>query len=502
MAISFKRYIDITSGVGGGRGVRARDLIGRIFTSNNLLPPQSFVEFTALEDVGTYFGFTSEEYLRASLYFGFVAKNITAPKKISYARFVNAAVAPMVFGFPADQAVGSYTPITAGSFGLTMGGFTFVMTGLNFSGAVDLAGVATILQTAIRSKTGGGALWTNATVTYDALRKSFNIVGGVTGAAVVAVQAGAGGSDVALQLGWLNVGTILAPGSAVETVTGTLTASADASNNFGSFLFMPVLSLPEKTEAAIWNDAQNVMFQYMVPVILVNAASYNTALKTYAGVAMTLTPISTEYDEMAPMILLAATNYERRNAVKNYMFQEFSLTPKVSTNADANTLDPLRVNYYGRTQTAGQFIDFYQRGVLCGLATDPVDMNTYANEQWLKDNAGSKIMELLLSLERVSANAQGRIQLRTTLQSTIDAALFNGTISVGKILNNTQKLYITELTGDELAWMQVQNIGYWLDVAMLSYVTIDGRTEYKAVYTLIYSKDDTVRKVEGTHVLI
>jgi hypothetical protein len=37
---------------------------------------------------------------------------------------------------------------------------------------------------------------------------------------------------------------------------------------------------------------------------------------------------------------------------------------------------------------------------------------------------------------------------------------------------------------------------------MQSYVTVDGRTEWKAVYTLIYSKDDTVRKVEGSHVLI
>ena len=27
-------------------------------------------------------------------------------------------------------------------------------------------------------------------------------------------------------------------------------------------------------------------------------------------------------------------------------------------------------------------------------------------------------------------------------------------------------------------------------------------TEWKAVYTLIYSKDDAIRKVEGSHVLI
>jgi hypothetical protein len=32
-------------------------------------------------DVGTYFGTTSPEYLRAVFYFGFISKLITAPKK-------------------------------------------------------------------------------------------------------------------------------------------------------------------------------------------------------------------------------------------------------------------------------------------------------------------------------------------------------------------------------------------------------------------------------------
>jgi hypothetical protein len=41
-----------------------------------------------------------------------------------------------------------------------------------------------------------------------------------------------------------------------------------------------------------------------------------------------------------------------------------------------------------------------------GLATDPVDMNVYANEIWLKDAAGAAILSLLLSLGKVSANAR------------------------------------------------------------------------------------------------
>jgi hypothetical protein len=202
------------------------------------------------------------------------------------------------------------------------------------------------------------------------------------------------------------------------------------------------------------------------------------------------------------MTILAATNYANRNSVMNYMFKQFPVTPSVLSTTTSNSYDTLRVNYYGRTQEAGQVIDFYQRGTLTGMATDPVDQNVYANEQWLKSKIGSDLMELLLSLARISANAQGRSQVITTVQTGAELATFNGTISVGKTLTTTQKLYITELTGDELAWHQVQNIGYWIDCVMERVETIDGRVEYKAVYSLIYSKDDAIRKVEGTHILI
>lgn len=502
MAIAFKKFVDITSGVGGGAAVRQRELIGRLFTTNPLLPTKTLAEFTTLEEVGNYFGTTSEEYKRALFYFGWISKSITKAQKIAFARWADVAVAPRIYGVPGGQALGAWTSINNGSFSLTMGGFTFVVSTLDFSAAGSLAAVATIIQTGVQSKTGGGALWTGATVSYDATRGSFNLVGGATGAAVISVAAGGVGTDIADQLGWLSPDTILSNGSAAESITTVLTESAGVSDNFGSFLFLPGLTNDQIEEAAEWNDEQNVKFIYCVPVTRANASAYYTLLSGLSGVAVTLSEIADQYPEQVPMMILAATDYSRRNAVQNYMFQIFTLTPGVTTTAISDELDLVRCNYYGRTQTAGQLIDFYQRGTMMGLATDPVDQNVYANEIWLKDAAGAKIMELLLALPRISANAQGRGQLISVLQTVINQALLNGTISVGKELNTTQKLFITNMTGAPLAWHQVQDTGYWLDCRMVPVVTIDGRTEYKAVYTLIYSKDDAIRKVEGTHVLI
>lgn len=508
MPIPFTKYVDITSGVGGNNAVRQRDLITRIFTENSLVPSSGFVEFEDIDAVGEYFGTTSEEYKRALFYFGWISKNITTPQKISFARWANVNTAPQIFGDQSvAQALGSYTSITAGTFKLTMGinteGAPEVETvgPINFSGAGSLAAVATLVQTAIR--TFPGVLWTAATVTYDATRGTFNLTGGAVGEAAISIEAGTGGSDVAAQLGWLGAGTILSDGADAQSVTDVLTQSAQSSNNFGSFLFIPSLTQNQIVEAAQWTDVGNVRYMYLVPVSAATAAAISTAIFGYSGCAISLSPVSGEYPEMVPGMILAATDYEARSSVQNYMFQIFpGLTATVTDALTSDDYDNIRVNYYGNTQTAGQILNFYQRGTLTGGSQDPDDQNVYANEMWLKDAAGAAIMTLLLSLGRVSANKYGVSQILGVLQDPIDRALNNGTISVGKPLNASQKLFVTQITGDPTAWQQVQNIGYWRGCVVESFVTTDGRTEWRAVYTLVYSKDDDIRKVNGSHDLI
>ena len=501
MAINFTRYVAITSGVGGGAGVRLRDLILRLFSVSTRVPVGTVVEMESAAEVGTYFGTSSAEYLRAVFYFGFISKLITAPKKISFSRWAEVAAAARIYGATKTFAVSQFTSITTGSFKLTLGAYTADVTTLNFSAATTLSNVASILQTAIRAITAGGSDWTAASVTYNATAQRFELVGGVVGAEAVATAAAATGVDIRTLLGW-DATAIFSPGTAAEEPLAAFITSVQTSDNFGSFAFAHPISQAQALAVAQQNDTYNVKFMFTLGIAEADAASYYGALSGLSGVATTLAPLSTEFPELLPSAILAATPYSKRNSVQNYMYQQASLTPSVTTDAVANTLDANRVNYYGRTQTAGQFIDFYQRGVMMGLTTDPVDMNVYANEMWFKDSAGAAIMSLLLSLSRVSANATGRGQLLAILQSVIEQATFNGTISIGKPFTTVQKLYIGQLTGDDNAWQQVARIGYWIDCVLESYVTVDGRTEWKAVYTLIYSKDDAIRKVEGSHVLI
>lgn len=516
MAISFKKYISITSGVGAGASVQQRELITRLFTNSDQLPTGSFIEVTTLDDVAAYFGTDSEEYRRAAVYFGWVSKNITSPQKLSFARWVETDVPPMIIGGKSTTTLNAWNDITTGAIDITMGSSTSTISGLDFSSAVSFADVADVIQAKIRLE--DGAIWTDATVTYDATRQAFTLTGGVNGAATVGASLAGSGTEILNLLKWAEGASPVASarwsdGAVAQSYLTCVSESAAASNNFGSFEFLPLngeglvyMPLVDAEAVAAWNVAQNVMFMFLLGAVASDTASYSAALIGTGGIALTLVPdalTAGEYPEMIPGIVLAATRYVRRNSVQNYMFQQFpTMAPTVSDTIESDAYDAIRINYIGRTQTAGQFIEFYQRGFLCGGSADAVDMGVYANEMWLKDAIAASIMTLLLSVGKVSANTQGRAQLLGQITAGgIQPALNNGTISVGKTLTITQRQYIDSITGIEGSWQAVQNIGYWLDVT-ISPVVVDSVTEYHADYILIYSKNDSVRKVAGSNILI
>ena len=135
------------------------------------------------------------------------------------------------------------------------------------------------------------------------------------------------------------------------------------------------------------------------------------------------------------------------------------------------------------------------------LSANPGFQNLYANEIWFKDAIAANLLNLLLALSQIPANNAGVALITAQIQAIINIALTNGTISVGKTLNQTQQSTITELTGNPQAWYQVQNQGYVLSVEIVQQ-TISNVVTYTAEYTLVYSKDDVVQSITGSNDLI
>jgi hypothetical protein len=505
--ISQNRYIKIVSGVGAANVVAQRQLIMRIITQNPVIPPGIVIEFSTADAVGAYFGTSSEEYLRAVAYFRFVSKSITSPSLLSFARWVNQAIAPTIVGDSFAKNITSFAGVTAGTLTINVGNAAVNISAIDLSQAANLTAVATAIQVKLRAT--ADPQLTAATVTYNTNTNQFTVVGTITGSGVMTVTPTGLATDISQITGLATGSTVIVSGQAADTAAVAVAKSASISNNMGSFIFTTPLTPLANTDIvaiATWNDLQNNMYIYSLATSAQNMGTLFPLVKGLSGCALNLMSSTAlnDYVEQSPCEILAATNFNAPNGSQNYMFYQFpSRNITVSDDTMADTMDKLRANYIGVTQSAGQPLAFYQRGLLCGGSTAAVDMNVYANEMWLKSAIGATSLALLIALPTVPANPTGGAMFLGVYQPILTLAGNNGTFSPGKTITAVQQQYITQVTGDSNAWRQVQTIGYWIDVSFSSYTNNNtGLTEWQATYKLVYSKGDAIRFVSGQDIMI
>ncbi|AAT37723.1 tail sheath [Burkholderia phage BcepB1A] len=515
MPISFDKYVAITSGVAAQQQIAARSFAIRVYTPNPMVSVDRLITATSAADVGAYFGTASEEYKRAVKNFGFISKKTRRPTSIQFARWQREAGPVAIYGGAKKAAaLATLQAVTAGAISFLFGGATTVtVSGISFSAATSLADVASELQTALRAN--ADANLATCTVSYDPVGARFNFAGSPSDdtvqESISIVPQSNPAIDVAQLLGWNSAqGASYIAASPVVSPVDTLIASVAGNNNFGSILFTKNggtgITLSDAEAIALQNQSYNVAYKFQVGVDDTTYSSWQAALAAIGGVNMIYSPVAlaAEYHDMQDGIIEAATDFTQQGGATGYMYVQFNnQTPAVNDDTLSGILDDLNINYYGQTQVNGTNLSFYQDGVMMGGPTDPRDSNVYANEQWLKSYAGASFMSLQLAQGKIPANIEGRgLLLGKMTKDIIPAAKLNGTFSIGKTLTVDQQLFVTELTGDDTAWQKVQNLGYWYDVQISSFVDTGGTTKYQAVYSLVYSKDDLIRKVVGTHTLI
>lgn len=493
MSISIERYVSITSGVIGAQAVAQRELVGLRFSTDPRVPVGVQVVVDSAADALEYFGSASPEYAFAVQYFGYTSPApASRAQKLRYAAYVDVARPARVYGSKIDTTLAEFKAVTAGILDITIDGVNGSYTNVNFSAANSFADVASALQTLMVADFPG------ITVTYNALSATFNIVTTTTGDAEIVMM----WNDLAEMLGW-SLPAIRSPGAAVQTPLEALVAAEQITDSFGSFSYGATLTTADIVAVAQYNASLNIKYMYLQPVTTANAQEIAAALAGIKSVGVVLNGTPGQYKESIPQAIMAATNYQRRNATVNYMYRQVGgMTADVTTDALANTYDALRVNYYGETANAGQKIAFFQRAFLMGGAVDPLDMNVHANEQWMKAYATSLLLSLQLSIGKLPANNEGRGFVIAQVVDVANQGKFNGTIITGKTLTVAQQIAITQLTNDPQAWREVQTNGFWVDAQVVERTGESGVTEYVIEYTLVYSKNDVVRKISGSHNLV
>lgn len=501
MPISQNKYVSITSSQGGQTTAGRKDLILRLFTDNELFPMETVLEFTDSASVAAFAGADSKEAKIASAYFGWVSKQTNKAKKISFMRYSKDATKPYLRSACQLPSITELKTITDGSMTLSMGGVSYEAKNITFAEISSYADVAAKIQAAVQANEGGGTLWTAATVTFAASNSAFILQGGEAGANVITYATPASeGTDIATLIGWTATkDAVVSNGTNAGNITDTLNKSVGISNNFASFAFTADIDDDELEPIGAFCDTQNNEYMFVFDV---DSANYNdriTIAKKHSGMCANYLDMSADLPAyLMPATILAATDYDKVNGTVNYMYQQFE-NQAVAVDSDevANKLDALNVNYNGQTQKSGTKLEFYQDGYLA----DGMDIGVYANEIWLKDAMATSVLNLLIALDKLPANTDGISLLEGCLHDVITDAKSNGTISAEKELTSEQKAYITQYTGDDSAWQTVYLNGFTLDVS-LNQDTSSGKTKYIAEYSLLYSKGDSIRKIDGTHTLI
>lgn len=508
MSIPHKKYVAITSSAARTAQAKYKELICRVFTTNPLFAANTVYEFAQPSDVANFAGATSAEALFASEYFGWVSKRATQAKKISFMRYSFEALAPYMYSTSPLTALATLKTVTAGSMVVNLGGTSYTISNIDLSAVTSYADVASAIQTAIRANTEGGTLWTGATFEYIQSPAGFKLTGGSTGNIVINYASAAeSGTDLSSLLGLSAANApVLSNGTTAASITDILNKTVDISTNFATFGFINAAdAYSNLNEIGAFVDEQNNQYRFCFDLSSANYTEGIAIAKTHTGMTANYN-INYGVSGVNPAwlmtaVLPATTNYNSPNGVKNYMFQEFQSQP-VSVGLDGDgtlyqTLDNLCINYNGQTQKAGAKIAFYQNG----FNADGTDSAIFDNEIWLKDAISTDILNAFLGLDFISADNDGKAVVVGILENNADKALNNHVIANGKILDNTQKAFITQLFDDETAWLDVQNKGYKYYVEITTEQS-GGATVYVANYTLAYLKNDMIRKVTGSNILV
>jgi hypothetical protein len=502
MSISQSKYVEITSGAGGQAAAGRKDLILRIFTKSAKMPFASVLEFASAADVLNYFGDGSQETKIADVYFGYLSKYQTKPAKISFFKDAREGVEPFLYGRQKAAALTDFQAITAGSFVITLGGITQTITDLDFSEAVSYSDVADAIEVKIREAAASTPLWNDAEVKFEAVDGVFEIRGGAKTADFILPLKSVSEQDTLTKLLGLDVSQnpIASKGSEVLSVNALLTVSNQTSNNYASFSFAEQLTQQtEIVEASVFADASNIAVYLTQLVKPENYISVAEAVKSYKGVNLVYSDIENDLIWVLDAAISASTDFGRPNgAISHDFIQGSGFMPTVFDDMLYSDLISKKINFYGQTSQAGQAISFYQHGYFQG---DIDDAGVYVNEIWLKDALTTQFLNYLLAMPVWPANNSGIAGGNAQAQSVLDEALLNGVFSVGKELDATQKAYITTITGDNEAWRKTAENGYYFK-GSIAIKTIDGQETKVYKYLLVYSKNDIIRKVEGTHTLI
>lgn len=447
---------------------------GLALTLSTRVPIGTVVSFANQAAVASYFGGSSAEAAKATVYFAGYIGATQIPTAMLFAQYPSAAVAAYLRGGSVAALTLTQLQALSGTLILTVNGTGHTSTSISLSAATSFSNAATIIAAAFTTPP--------FAVSYDSVSGAFVFTDTTTGAAsTISFSSGTLAAGLALTQA---TGATLSQG-ADAAVPGTFMAGIlNITQNWVSFftLFDPDAGEGNAVKLAFaeWENSTNNAFAYIAwdtditPTESVPASTSLGFLISAANLSGTCLIYEPSDQSQAAFIsgAIASINFNAKNGRITFAFKsQAGLLPGVTNEQVAHNLggNPQAegdfgngYNFYGAYATRNQAFTFFNRGLISGKFRW---LDSFVNQIWMNNSFQLSVMTFLTSIGSIPQNAAGAAMFRQVLSDDIQAAINFGAINSGVPLSSTQILEVNTAAGLNIAGTLASQ-GWYLQIGV------------------------------------
>lgn len=483
--------VNVVPGVIGAGGT-GLDMVGLILTNSARAPTGQVLRFSSAADVAAYFGSSSDEAAKATIYFNGYINSFIKPAFVLFAAYASAARAAFLRGGSLSLTLAQLQALS-GTLIVTANGTQYTSATINLAGATSFSNAAALIQ--------AGFTTPPFTVTYDSVAGAFLFTNTTTGAASTLTAAT---GTLATGLGLtVATGATLSQGADAAVPGTAMDAIVAQTQDFVSFTSLFAASDDDIVAFATWTGGKGDRFLY-VPWTSNSAATTNTDTTSPAqrieaaqlsGTAVIWSPSA----DKAVFVLgyIASIDFTRTNGRTVAAFRRGSgLTADVTNQTIANNLLANGYSFYGTYATANDEFTWLYNGQVSG---DFAFIDSYINQIWMNNAFQLSLMALLRDVGQIPYNDDGYEMLGAGIQSDITNALDFGAIRAGVALTESQKAQANAIAGLDIT-DTLFNRGWYLSVVDPGGAVRAARGS--PVCTFLYTDGQSVQKITLSSLMV
>lgn len=455
MTIPASDIVTVNPGVVGSGG-NPLALNGVILSKNTLLPTGAVQSFASADAVSAFFGPASDEYAIAQVYFLGFDNSTIKPGTLFFAPFVDADRAAWLQS--GSLAALSLTDLQAlsGVLTLTVDGVAKTSSSINLATATSFSDAA--------SKIAAGFSGTPLTCAWNAVNSTFTLTSVTTGASSTITYA-TGTLSAGLKF-TSATGAILSQGDIADTPATAMDNVKAKTQNWVDFMTMWEPDITGKEDFAVWTNAQNQRYAYIVwdtdgqAIVNGSTTCFGAVAKSlaYDGVVPVYNTV-----QLAAFVLgsVASIDFSRTNGRITAAFKsQPGFTATVTDQQIAANLLANGYSFYGAYATANDNFNFLYNGQMTGKWKW---LDTFVDQVYLNSQFQLALMTLLTQVKSIPYNESGYSLIRAAMIDPITSALNFGAIRAGISMSASQKAQVNQAAGLDVS-TTIEQQGYYLQI--------------------------------------